>query len=1446
MFLFQTRRLWYLSVCFFTFVSILAVKPAEAATIDGFVGALDLAAQVEEYSLITATETGSGACTVSAENAETDLQEKSIVISNGDVNDGGLGDTDFVCSDDSGLGLPDYSQFQMRLNVNQAKSLVFRTQFITSEYEFGPQDVQDRAFLYVTLQPSAKAYTIDLAHIESVVDKTSPGILRSIDVEGETQIEVSFRIEDRGDGSSDSAIKLMDIHFSDEATTGDQVEYLPEDVKLPSGTYRYSKQLLYVPGKGIPLDFTIHYNSRNSRTRYFFRKWTHSYEWSMRALDDGRLLLMTGDGGSVYFCPTADDNIYAECNDASNTSFENAWEGASGRVVINDDDTYTYTNRKQMTYEFSSGGFLKSMVDTNGNTLAFSYFPWNPNPLYCGGRNYLDTITDTRGGTLQLYYSTDPINFCSKMLVSMEYLDPNDVTLHFISTTYQHVQDCYNHSALDLGYVSTPSGQTLFSYDCSGNLLTATDPDGVVYKTNTYAGERVASSTDGKGAVESYAYFKDSIEHTDRLGRVHHKYFDIQDRLIRRTNPVGDSWHYANDASGNVISQTDPLGNMTIMTYDGRGNRLSSTDALGNTTGMTYDSRNNLVTAADTTGHSTTYTYDDRDNLLQKVDRNGHITSYTYNAAGQRLAMTDPMGNTFQYEYEEFDDGGDMERETDPLGNLTSYYSDSRGRMTSRIDPRSYETTFAYDRADNLVLMTLPDGATVSYTYDSQGRMLSLEKANGAVTKYAYSGTGKMLQYEDPLGNIFHSGYDAEDQLVSQIDPMGRITAFEYDDAGRMVQVADASGGITKASYNAVGNRTSVTDPNGNTTLYEYDALGRITMETDPLGNIFENVYDARGHLERFTNGRGDLVSFHYDAGGRLDSTDFPTYTLQKTLDAKGNTTQTTGKDDKSIQRSFDALGRLINRTDPFGNTIRYSYDATGNLEFLTYSDGQTVHYAYDSRNRMVKVTDWDGNETAYAYDAVGHLASVTRPDGSVVAYTYDIAGQMLGITDLAQDGAAIFEADYQYNSVGLRTAAEYHALPLAPNVSDKTNEFTYNAANQIAQMNGVEFSYDPDGNLTKGMIGDVLKDMAYDELNRLIHVGQDAYEYDPEGLRIQAITKGKTVRYVQDPNASYARLLEEHDDQGNIIARYVYGVGLISRQGQSGTMSVYHYDSRGSTIALTDPSGTITDRYAYDPYGHGAGREGNTPNPFTYNGRDGVMDDGNGLYYMRARYYESRLMRFIQKDAAVSGNMMHPPSLNRYAYVMGNPVQFVDPGGEILPILIGMAVGVATEIAIDWATGEFNPLEDDWGAYLEDNWVDLSVSAVLGGLGPAFTMAKNLKYLKIAKYIKAGNLLKFTKKCKLVKSLSRIKKFESVYKWTDRAINVYAVYGLYDAYWDDVSDPIGDAAGATVDWVEGAAEDTADWVEGAAEDTVDWAEDAGNAVVGAGKSAYNAIRSIF
>ncbi len=123
----------------------------------------------------------------------------------------------------------------------------------------------------------------------------------------------------------------------------------------------------------------------------------------------------------------------------------------------------------------------------------------------------------------------------------------------------------------------------------------------------------------------------------------------------------------------------------------------------------------------------------------------------------------------------------------------------------------------------------------------------------------------------------------------------------------------------------------------------------------------------------------------------------------------------------------------------------------------------------------------------------------------------------------------------------------------------------------------------------------------------------------------------------------------------------FVYGQGLIYEDDNSNLL-IHHYDQVGSTTALTDASGSIKETYEYSPYGEI--HSGNTSlTEFLYNGMYGVITDSNGLYYMRARYYNPTILRFINQDV-VLGTLTDIQSLNRYAYCEGNPVSFLDPFG--------------------------------------------------------------------------------------------------------------------------------------------------------------------------------------
>jgi len=102
-----------------------------------------------------------------------------------------------------------------------------------------------------------------------------------------------------------------------------------------------------------------------------------------------------------------------------------------------------------------------------------------------------------------------------------------------------------------------------------------------------------------------------------------------------------------------------------------------------------------------------------------------------------------------------------------------------------------------------------------------------------------------------------------------------------------------------------------------------------------------------------------------------------------------------------------------------------------------------------------------------------------------------------------------------------------------------------------------------------------------------------------------------------------------------------------------------YHYDYRGSTVALSADSGAVTDRIEYSAYGLTTYRIGTRDTPFLFNGKYGVQTDANGLLFMQARYYNPYLCRFVSADPSGFGG-----GLNHYAYANGNPVSLIDPFG--------------------------------------------------------------------------------------------------------------------------------------------------------------------------------------
>ncbi len=135
-----------------------------------------------------------------------------------------------------------------------------------------------------------------------------------------------------------------------------------------------------------------------------------------------------------------------------------------------------------------------------------------------------------------------------------------------------------------------------------------------------------------------------------------------------------------------------------------------------------------------------------------------------------------------------------------------------------------------------------------------------------------------------------------------------------------------------------------------------------------------------------------------------------------------------------------------------------------------------------------------------------------------------------------------------------------------------------------------------------------------YDARNRLTSAGGLSYGYNAENRRVSVTSSAGATSYVINPNAALDQVLVK-TAPGGTKTFYVYGLGLLHEETGS-MLRYYHHDRRGDTVALTDGTGTVTDRANYGVYGEILSRTGTTSTPFLFNGKWGVQTDASGIYY--------------------------------------------------------------------------------------------------------------------------------------------------------------------------------------------------------------------------------------
>ena len=201
------------------------------------------------------------------------------------------------------------------------------------------------------------------------------------------------------------------------------------------------------------------------------------------------------------------------------------------------------------------------------------------------------------------------------------------------------------------------------------------------------------------------------------------------------------------------------------------------------------------------------------------------------------------------------------------------------------------------------------------------------------------------------------------------------------------------------------------------------------------------------------------------------------------------------------------------------------------------------------------------------------------------------------------------------------------------------------------------------------------------------------------------------------------------YDSRGNLIKQsngleFYYDIDGIAACKYNGTMYYYMTDAQGNVIGIVDRNGNVVVQYWYDAWGNhkvvsangttitSSTHIGNV-NPFRYRGY--YYDTETGLYFLQTRYYDPEVGRFLNRDSVQYADPQTFGGLDLYAYCLNNPVEYVDPTGEMVlsllfSALVGLTAAAVSSIVAQKLTGG------------EVDWRQVGISALFGAVSSIFS----------------------------------------------------------------------------------------------------------------------------
>ncbi len=909
---------------------------------------------------------------------------------------------------------------------------------------------------------------------------------------------------------------------------------------------------------------------------------------------------------------------------------------------------------KQIVFKYDHKGVLSSVTDVRGKRTTLTYNSGSTVIKYANGESITLAISNIATNNSKVSYANiTEITAQDKAKVKLTY----DRML-LTGIEYYSLFNSIAHGSVVSG--NNKLSSTTIAYTPNQTVVTTT---GDVTQKETYKFNNVGN------LAEYYVEKDNKVVQAEKYDYEKYKRDNVQYAKKDTLNKTAlSSFAFVADEYTNVA--LDQFNNPVTETT---GWKVIHKAANGTTTKQKTETK---------------YVYDEDYRVIEKrtvlstqkgsaaITTSTSVKTYSYNAQGAVIRTESYIAGeelTFGKSIEEtvYNDKGRVVKSYsyNSLDSSSKFYKESEtdesGKVTAEIDETGEnKTRIEYvDNSDNVSTKTLPNGGKLSYGYDIDDNVTSItqstedgesnsnqtEYTNGVVTKHTSSNNTVMYKYDHKLRKtaVYLNSDEPYVEFNYTEDSAAKrktVTAkmLNYDVA---VTVSDFRDNVIKTQYN-------------NTTLTEsqYDAFDKVTKIEDKLvGNIANFTYDA---LDRITQYKDNNVTetYGYNDDGNISAraiqtggvTETYAYTYKNNA-AKDLDSITVGS--LTVTHKTDVQGRNVGKEIYYGKGKKIAEEniyyrkvgdhATnmpvsmrfGSLINGKYSILDRLQYKYDSCGNITEIRENDILQARYEYDK---LNRIVREDNKVFGktwlYSYDYNGNILS------------KKEYAFT---LKTDDELEEL------DSETVVYGY-YGDRLMSFGEELCDYDLLGNPTTYRNND----LSWVRGRQLDKFGSLKFEYDGQGRR----TKKGDITFTYDSNG---KLLK----QSNGISFIYDESGVVGLKYGEKTY-IYRKDVQGNIIAILDSTGDVVVEYTYDAWGNHivtptdeAYSELSQLNPFRYRGY--YYDTETGLYFLKTRYYDPEVGRFITIDDLSYLDPDTINGLNLYAYCGDNPVMRTDSNGS-------------------------------------------------------------------------------------------------------------------------------------------------------------------------------------